>query len=397
MSEKRWPAAPVGPDAEHWVTKGHERTVLVAVHTLVAGQRLLDVVGLIESDHRVQLVYSQAPSLFGGGVSEFLRSIGAFEIPWEQAVHERFDLALAADYGEIDRIQAPVVVMGHGAGRGKRAGGNGPVYGLDASRLLRDGRPVPSTLVLAHESERNVLARQCPEALDVALVVGDPCLDRMRVSLPLRDAYRDELGVRGDRELVVLASTWGRHSLFARLERYLPSLLRQLDPACHQVAMLLHPGAWSAHGHRQLRVWLEDASAAGLELIGPYDDWRPVVMAADYVIGDHGSTTAYAAAIGRPVLCTDLPVATLNPRSLQALLGLEAPRLIRTRPVVPQLQDAARWQAAQPAGALAARLTSRPGQSHRLIRQDLYRLLGISMPGRHRAPDPIPPTSRRER
>jgi hypothetical protein len=388
-----WPVAPVGPDAQRWVTKSDYRSVLVAVHTLVAGQRLMDVVGLIESDSRVQLVYSKAPAAHSGGVGDFLRSIDAFEIPWEQATYERFDLALATAYTDIDRVHAPVVVMAHGAGRGKRAGGDGPVHGLDAGRLLRDGRPVPDVLVLAHESERTVLAQQCPQALDVTLVAGDPCLDRMVVSLPLRDEYRAELGVRDDRELVVLASTWGTHSLFARFERYLPSFLRQLDPRRYKVAMLLHPAAWSAHGGRQLRAWLTDARAAGLVVLDPHIDWRPVVIAADYVIGDHGSTTAYAAALGRPVLCTDLPTDALNPRSLQGLLGIDAPRLIRTRPVVPQLREAARWQATHPAGALAARLTSRPGQSHQLIRRELYRLLGIAMPGRHRAPEPIPPTS----
>lgn len=397
MGEKHWPVAPVGPDAQHWVTKSDYRTVLVAVHTLVAGQRLMDVVGLIETDPRIQLVYSQAPSGHGGGVAEFLRSLGGFEIPWEQATYERFDLALAAAYTDVDRVHAPLVVMSHGAGRGKLSDEGGPVHGLDAGRLLRNGRPVPSALVLAHESERLVLAEQCPQAVDITLVAGDPCLDRMVASLPLRDEYRDELSLGAGQQLVVLASTWGRHSLFARFESYLPSFLRQLDPRQYKVVMLVHPAAWSAHSSRQLLAWLTDARAAGLKLVDQHADWRPVIVAADFVIGDHGSTTAYAAALGRPVLCTDLPTTALNPRSLQGFLGLEAPRLIRTRPIVPQLQEAARWQAALPAGAAAARLTSRPGRSHQLIRRELYRLLGISMPGRHRAADPIPPDSVRGR
>jgi hypothetical protein len=390
MGEQEWRQVPVGPDAQQWVTRTECKSVLVAAHTLVSTQRLMDVVGLIETDQRVQLVFSKAPAVLGDGVIEYLNSVGALEIPWAQAVRENFDLALAAAYASIDRVHGPVMVMQHGAAHGKRSGGTGQVYGLDAGRLLRDGRPVPATLVLSHDADLDILAEQCPQALDIALVAGDPCYDRMVASLPHRDEYRWALGVRPGRELVVVASTWGRHSLFGRLERYLPSLLKQLDPARYEVAMMLHPGAWAAHGNRQVKAWLSGARAAGLQLVEPYVDWRAATIAADYVIGDHGSTTVYAAALGKPVLCTDLPISQLNPASPQAVLGVAAPRLVRGRPVEAQLRAAAAWQQSLPKGDIAARLTSRPGQAHQLFRREMYRLLGLSMPGRHRAPEPIP-------
>ena len=390
MNEHEWRQVPVGFDAGRWVTRDIRATVLVAAHTLVSVQRLMDIVDLVETDPRIQLVFSRAPAVLGAGVPEYLDSIGALQIPWAQAVRERFDLALTAAYASIGELHAPVIAIQHGAAWGKRSGGTGQVYGLDAGRLLRDGKPVPTTLVLSHEADREVLAAQCPEALNVALVAGDPCYDRMVASLPYRDEYRWALGVRARSELIVIASTWGRHSLFGRLEQYLPDLLKQLDPQRHQVAMLVHPGAWAAHGHRQLKAWLSGARAAGLMLIEPELDWRAAAIAADYVIGDHGSTTAYAAAIGKPVLCTDLPLEQLNPASPQALLGMEAPRLVRTKPVEAQLRAAADWQASQPEGGIAARLTSRPGEAHRLLREEMYRLLGMPAPGRHRAPEPVP-------
>ncbi|HEY7594784.1 MAG TPA: hypothetical protein VH969_16650 [Actinophytocola sp.] len=360
------------------------------MHTVVAGHRLMDVVGLIESDPRVQLVYSRAPDVFGGGVDEYLTSLGVLEIPWAQAVHERFDLALAAAHGGIDHLNAPVMVFPHGAAFGKRAGGTGPVYGLDAGRLQRDGRLVVSSLVLSHDSQLETLRRQCEPALEVAVVAGDPCLDLLMASTRLREDYRWALGVRPGRELVLLASTWGRHSLFQRFERYLPTLLRQLDPARYRVAMLIHPAVWFGHGRRQVRAWLAAARAAGLVLVEPEVDWRAAVVAADHVIGDHGSTTVYAAALGRPVLCTDLPIESLNPDSPQSLLGISAPRLVRSRPLVPQLHEAATWRGGLGRDAFARRLTSRPGQAHRLLRAEMYRLLALSMPGRHRAVEPVP-------
>jgi hypothetical protein len=394
VAEQMWQPVPVGLDAPRYVTRTECRTVLVAVHTLVAGQRILDIVGLIESDPRLQLIYSRAPGVFGGGVDELLTSIGALEIPWEQATHEQFDLALAAAYGDIDRIHAPLMTIAHGASFGKRAGGAGPVYGLDAGRLMRDGRVLPASLVLSHDSQLETLRRQCPPALDIAVVAGDPCYDLLLASRSRREDYRWALGVRPDRELVLLASTWGPYSLFGRFERYLPALLRQLDPAGYQVAMLVHPAAWSAHGRRQMRAWLSEYQSAGLVLIEPNVDWRAAVVAADYVIGDHGSSTVYAAALGRPVLCTDLPIDTLNPGSPQFQLGIDAPRLVRARHIEPQLRAAA-WWANVGRDRLAERLTSRPGQAHRLLRDEMYRLLGIPACGRHRALEPVPtPTIR---
>lgn len=390
MAVQEWQSVPVGPKAERYVTRTTCKTVLVAVHTVVAGHRLLDVVGLIESDPRVQLVYSRAPDVFGGGVDEYLSSLGVLEIPWAQAVHERFDLALAAAHGDIANVNAPVMVFPHGAAFGKRAGGTGPVYGLDAGRLLRDGRPVVASLVLSHDSQLETLRRQCEQALDVAVVAGDPCLDLLMASTPSREDYRWALGVRPGQELVLLASTWGPHSLFQRFERYLPTLLKQLDPARYRVAMLVHPAVWFGHGRRQVRAWLSAARAAGLVLVEPEVDWRAAVVAADHVIGDHGSTTVYAAALGRPVLCADLPVHSINPDSPQSLLGMSAPRLIRSRPVVPQLDEAARWRDSLAPDTFARQLTSRPGRAHRLLRAEMYRLLGLSVPGRHRAVEPVP-------
>jgi hypothetical protein len=390
MNDQQWREVPVGPSAQRWVTRKDCRNVLVATHTVVAGQRLLDVVGLIEDDPRIQVVYTRMPDVFGRGVAEFLTSIDALEIPWEQARQERFDLALAASYGDLEQIRAPLMVMGHGASRGKCVAGTGQVWGLGSDQLLRDGQVVPASLMLSNESDLEVLRRQCPQAVDAAVVVGDPCFDRMLASVPLRAEYRRALGVGPDRELVAIASTWGRHSLFERFENYLPTLLAQLDPERYEVAMLVHPAVWFGHGRRQVRAWLSAARDAGMLLVEPDVDWRAAVLAADYVLGDHGSTTTYAAALDRPVLCTDLPVDELNPVSPQAFLGTNAPRFTRSRPLPDQFRDAVAWQKSLPPGDIAARLTSRPGQAHRLLRWEMYRLLGLSVPGRHRAAEPIP-------
>ncbi len=389
MDEREWSAVPVGVDAHRWVTRAGCRTVLVAVHSVVSGQRLLDVVEQVESDPRVQVVFTRAPDVFGTGVARFLDSAGALEIPWRQAVHERFDLVLAAACGAVDRLHGPLVLMAHGAGYGKRIGPGGQVYGLDAQRLTRDGRVLPAALLLSHEEQRAVLAEQCPEALPVAAVVGDCCYDRMVLSAPSRDRYRRAMGVRAGQELVVVASTWGRSALVERHRELFAAVVRELDPTRFRVAALIHPAVWSGHGHRQLRSWLAGPRAGGLHLVEPERDWRPTAIAADHVIGDHGSTAVYAAALGASVLVTGSGADQLQPGSAQAFLASRAPRWRPGSNTERQLRAAARTRPDDLVAGVVARLTERPGQAHALVRERLYELLGLPVPGRHRLPDPI--------
>jgi hypothetical protein len=265
------------------------------------------------------------------------------------------------------------------------------VYGLDAPRLTRDGRVLASALLLSHERERDILRDQCPQAIPVASVVGDPCLDRMVSSLPWRDHYRRALGVADHQSLVVVSSTWGADGLFGHAPDLLPRLLEELSPRRFRVVALLHPAVWAAHGWRQVRAWLRDCRDAGLILADPDVDWRAVVIAADHVVGDHGSVTTYAAAIGRPVVHLAPPGAGLTaPGSGQRLVTDRAPRLDLQRPVQPQLI------AARPVGrrAVAAALTSRPGRAGALIRRTMYDLLRLPEPGRHRRPAPVPAPDR---
>lgn len=396
MTSDAWPPAPIGIDAPRWATRTSCRTVLVVVHTLVSGQRLLDVIEYIESDPRVQVVFTVAPDAFNHVVPQYLRDLDALVLPWQQAVRERFDLALAAAHGGLQELHAPLVVLPHGARYGKHTRrladdgstvGEGPVYGLDAQRLTRDGRVLAAALVLAHEDDREVLRRQCPEALAVALVAGDPCFDRLVASLPWRCRYRDALAVGDDQQLVVVASTWGRDGIFGNAPDLLPQIMSQLSQRRFQVAALLHPAVWGAHGERQVRAWLAECREAGLILLDPREDWRALVVAADYVIGDHGSVTAYGAAIGRPILYLPAARPTMITRgSVQELVASRATRFDPGQLVLPQLRAA---QAIDRRAVVAA-LTSRPGRANVLIRRALYRLLRLAEPGRHRSPLPVP-------
>lgn len=371
-------------------------TVLIVAHTIVTCHRLFDVVDLVETDPRVQVVFTVAPSAFNHSVPHYLQELGALVVPWQQAIRERFDLAVTAAYSGLQDLHAPLMMMAHGAGHGKLTrppAGRGPlldecpVYGLDAQRLTSDGAVLAATILLSHDGEREILRRQCPQALPVAVLTGDPCFDRLMASLPWRPRYRRALGVADDQELVVLCSTWGPDGLFGHAPDLLPWVMDQLAGERFRVAALLHPAVWAAHGTRQVRAWTRECREAGLLLPDPLQDWRALLVAADHLIGDHGSVTAYGAGIGRPVL----HLAPTRPNviaagSAQQLVTATAERLDRRLPLVPQLRTVRTVDR----DAVVAALTSHPGRAHQLIRRTMYRLLQLDEPGRHRTPTPVP-------
>ncbi len=384
----QWRQVPIGLDAARWVTRTSCKTVLVVVHTVTMGQRLASMLPLFETDQRVQVIFTAAPHALGGGVARLLRRLDGVVIPWEQATRTTFDLALAAGYAAVHELHAPLVVVPHGAGRNKLvvrrdargAIAAGGVWGLDRQNLVQDGRVVPDAIVLAHRSDLAVLGRQCPEAVPAAAVVGDLCYDQLVVSAARRAAYRRAMGVAEEARLVVTASTWGSHSLFGQLTDLHDRMLAELPSGKYQISALLHPNVWYGHGPRQIRAWKGGAMRRGLGLVPPDSEWLGALLAADIVVGDAGSSTAYAAAAGVPVILGGLPAEGVAPGSPAALLAAAAPRLRLERPMTGQLEDAIRRHSADQSRAVADRITSEPGQFNRNMRRLIYRLLGLAQP-----------------
>ncbi|RFU41852.1 hypothetical protein DZF91_09345 [Actinomadura logoneensis] len=386
MSDSEWRPFPVGMDAGRWVTRSGCKTLLVVVHTVTSGQRLLSAARLVENDLRVQVVFTRGPDAFGAGVDEFLDGIGAARVPWRQAVRTEFDLALAAGYGGLAELHAPVVVMPHGIGHTKlvrrgvgRAVGERVAYGLDPQRLVRDGTLVPAALVLPHEDDLAALGRSCPEAVPAAHVVGDPSFDVLAASLARRSSYQVALGAGDGRKLVVVCSTWGPKSLLGRRPDLWSRLLDELPEDEYQVVTLLHPHVWAAHGSFQVRTWLAGRLRRGLSLVPPEADWIAVLAAADWIVGDQGSATVYGAAAGVPVLLGSYAAGEVAPGSAAARLAEVVPRIGRAS-LTRQLAQAAEGFSADRHRDVVARITSRPGRFDRLMRRLVYRRLRLPQP-----------------
>ncbi|MFF7637834.1 NAD(P)-dependent oxidoreductase [Kitasatospora sp. NPDC008050] len=381
------------PIAGQWTTLPGCKQVLVVVHTLVYGQRLRDLLPLFRADLRTQLVFTVGPHPFNSGVEGFLQRLGGRVLPWEVAVRTNFDLILAAGARGTEQLRGPLVHLPHGVGYLKLSrpddGPDRTVAGLGRRYLTWDGRVVPAALALAHRNDAAELARCCPEALPIASVVGDASYDRIAAELPRRAVHRRALGLREDERLLLVCSTWGSGSLFQRIGSLLPRLRTELPAERYRIALLLHPNVWAGHGGWQIRSWLGNDPNGHPFLIEPELDWRPLLIAADFIIGDHGSLTLYGAMTSAPILISHDPQQDVNPRSPGARLARTGPWLSARQPLDEQLERAATEYRRERYRPIAEQISSEPGRFNRNMRGLLYRLLLLDEPNGEPPTEPL--------
>ncbi|WP_026425926.1 hypothetical protein [Actinokineospora inagensis] len=391
-----WIRDPTAAADRHWATRQGCKSVLVMVPHLVAGARLLDLLPLLEDDHRVQVVFTQPePWENWQATGDFLAQHGGVVLPWSQARRGEYDLVLAGSLRGIDEVSGPVLLIPHGGGfaqyrrwRPRETGESwAPVLNLDSTQLIRDGRVRAAAIVLTHDDELAVLEQVCPQAVPYAVVAGDIAFDRLTTSRPHRDDYRAALGVSARQGLVVISSTWGPASAFGRHPGLFDRVLAGLPPDRYRVVGLLHPNIWSHHGAWQIRAWLARCLRSGLGLVPPDAGWRAALVAADHLIGDYGSVTTYAAGLGVGVLMSAGPDGPLRSGSPAAVVAESVPWWQPERPLVEQfVVDAGLGE------RVCGLLTSRPRQTGGILRQTMYRLLELTEPAGEVTlrPDPAP-------
>ncbi|MFD7318787.1 hypothetical protein [Streptomyces sp. NPDC059883] len=381
-----------------WLTVLDCKRLLIVAHTVTFAQRLREILCLLEADFRIQVVFTTPPHAFGEGVSRYLESLGIATVPWEEARRAEFDLALAAGSRGVHELRAPVVRISHGAGHIKlltdtstlEPGETRAPGMLSRQHLLHEGRVGPAAIVYAHERDLEELARSCPEALPVAQVVGDPCVDRIVAGRSRREEYRGALGLAAGQRLVVVSSTWGPTSTFGRLDALLPQLLSQLPRRDYRVALLLHPNVFAGHGGWQVHSWLAGCRGRGIAVVPPEADWQAPLIAADWIIGDHGSLTAYGTLTDAAMLLTPGPRREISAYSPAALLATLAPVISPAYPLDEQLRYAAERHRPGQYEQVASLLSSAPGQFHQRMRAVIYRLLKLGEPAWAPLVPPLP-------
>ncbi|MFJ2216016.1 hypothetical protein ACIQVO_33865 [Streptomyces sp. NPDC101062] len=373
--------------------------VLAVARTLTSATRLRDVTRLLRPEDGIEVSYTVNPgSAFDAGLPEYLNGLGVTVLSWREARRRRFHLVVAcAVHRSMYRRDTPLVVLPHGAGYNRivteSTGDTSSPAGLSARELMRRGKVLPSCICVSHDEQIARLAVSCPEAVPYAVTVGDPCFDRIRDSLPRRDIYRERLGVVGGRRLVVVHSTWSRHSLLGRCPDLPERLLAELPADEYAVALVLHPNVWARHTTDGVLERLARAMDAGLLVIPPQEGWRAAVVAGDWVIGDHGSTTFYSAALDRVTLLAATGLDELDPASPTAAFARRAPALDPGGPLLEQLLGAVdRHVPGELDDVFALQLGAR-GEGAERTRRKLYSYLehrGVRLPPEAGPPDPVP-------
>ncbi|WP_154697134.1 hypothetical protein [Lentzea guizhouensis] len=393
---------PIGARSDAWVTVAPQRRVLLVAHNLTTVTRLLDVICVFDSDPRVQVVASWSGSdPFHRDLDQVFTDLGVVTVPWVQALHTRFDLAIAASHhGGLADLNSPLVILSHGIGYTKNSPGNRKpetgnrkpetgnrkpetgnrqTFGLSPQWLLDDGRPIADALVLSHPEQLDRLRAAVPEVAHTAVIAGDPCFDRIRASLGLRRRYRRLIAGDERRKIVVVSSTWSAGSTFGRRPDLLRHLMSEL-PLDYQVVGIVHPNTWAGHGPWQIRTWLADCLRAGLVLVPPAEGWRAALIAADCLIGDIGATTAYGSAIDVPTLLAAFPEDNVAAGSPVAVLGDIAARLDPRESLRTQIDRAIALHRPGAYDRVTELVTSVPDESPKLLRALFYRLMNVSEP-----------------
>jgi hypothetical protein len=374
--------------------------VLGVARTLTSATRVLDVMDLLRTEDGIAKYYTVNPgSAFADGLHEYLASVvGQNLLTWKEATRRSFHLAVAcAVHPSMRRLDAPLMVMPHGAGYNRlvreSTGDATSPAGLSRRELVHRGKVVPAVIGLSHHDQLARLFKSCPEAVPRAEVIGDWCFQRLKESEAQRDWYRARLGVADGRRLVVVHSTWSEHSLLGRYPRLPLDLVTALPADEFAVATVFHPNVWARHAWPTVLERLRTPMDAGLMVIPPQEGWRAAVVASDWVIGDHGSTTFYSAAADRVTLLATTGIEELDPASPAAAFGRTAPRLDPEGDLYEQLLRAEQDHDPGMLRPVIDSQLSDVDKSGELTQRRMYEFLrhrGIRLPGGPPEPRPVP-------
>ncbi|WP_236650243.1 MULTISPECIES: hypothetical protein [Kutzneria] len=357
--------------------------VLVVVHSVAAGERVLAAARAVEGLPGVQVVFTQSPGPADNRVADFLIGTDALTTPWERAALERFDLVIAASPTSVGTLRGALLLLPEVSTDGEIVDHNGRRCVPALNGLLRQRAVDPDTVVigLPHDAAVAALQAASPGTRRHAVVIGDPAYDYLLDALAHRDAHRERLGVHRDQRLGIVLSTRGPDSLLGRSPALFGRIAADLPTSGDRLICHLHPDVWVRHGRRQVLAWAGPLVRARMRFLRLGQGWQVPIAAADYVVGDHGALTAYAAATGKPVYLAN-PVPSTAPDSL----GEAVARYGRFLDPAVSLGAQFDWTA-RPSASVVRRVTSVPGRSADLLRTECLRLLRITDSARQTVDD----------
>ncbi|MFC4335765.1 hypothetical protein [Salininema proteolyticum] len=290
-----------------------------------------DVAPLFAVDPRITVSYT-VPA--GPGASKYRHQAELFAhrhrlplVPWSELPTIGADLLLTSSpRPEMLSLGIPVATLPHGAGHNRFLPETEGVAGLSRDHLRTIDGTIPSLISLPGKAALDRLRTDAPEAAERAVVTGDLCFERILDSRSLRDEYRRALGITPEQALVTVTSTWGRDSLIGRHVDLVSRLHEMIDLDSTSLAYIPHPNIDGAHQAGSAAL-VQHHLTNGLVMVPPEEGWRALLIASDYVLGDHGSVTYYAAALGKKVAIGEFGFDEMPEDGPLAELGRSLPRL----------------------------------------------------------------------
>jgi hypothetical protein len=372
-----------GPQPETWQVL---RTVLIVVRNLTSLDRLMDYIPLFAGDGRIGVVFTvDRGSNFSADIEEHLKRLGVTLVRWEKAIEQTYDLIIAAHANKhICRLHGPILLVSHGVGYNRRVventGDPTAAVGTSDNELTADGIPYPKIIGVSHPDQIDQIKRSCPQAADRARLIGDPTFDRMRASMVRRREYRRALGIGTAQKLVVVTSTWGGRSLMGAHKDFVHRLVAQLPMDEFRVALVLHPNIWVTHTDFKIKQEFRDAMDGGLLLIPPDNGWRAALIAADLILGDHGSVTFYGFALQAPTAQVADGLEELTPDSALAMFCHAAVVFNKWHGVREQLAALVRDHDPLYTERIATQAIDAQSDSHQIIYEMIYEELRLTPP-----------------
>lgn len=375
-----------------------ERSVLAVVRNPASLNRIATILPLLDSDERLEIkITVDEGSRFARGIGRRLHDLGIDVVAWDDACTRPTDLVIAAHVNpNLAAMSAPIVVLPHGAGYNRRRFDlreDDSIVGLSRAELTCGGVVVPDVIALSHDEQRGRLQRMCPEANEFTRTIGDPTFDRMLASQSRRSRFRGLLNVPRDNKLVVVTSTWNEFSALGEHPMLVHRLAAQLPLDTFTIAVVLHPNIWAGHSPYGTRAFLTDPRDSGVIVVPP-DCWESALLAADLIIGDHGSVSFYGVALGIPFLQASDGLAELDPDSPSAMLSRAAERLNVDGDLRYQVERALDRPASRELIEITDQTLGQRGKSWGILHHLFYELMDLApprpSPRMHPVRDPFP-------
>jgi hypothetical protein len=358
------------------------------VRTKTSALRAHELVHVVfGSDPRIRVVYVfDAGSRINGWLTIWEVDQEVQVLSWQEGLKVDHDLVITfSENIDYSQLSGPIFLFPHGLGNNKwipsPSGDDFSLSGLPPPKVLRKvlkaGR---LTFVVTHPDQARQLAAAVGAAIPF-LVAGDISFAILRASLEPRhvERYRRHLGT-GLRRLVLVSSTWGAGAILGACPELLDHLLAQLPMDSYQIACIAHCNVWDRDGPDELRRKLQRQLQAGLVLVPP-KYWHSAVASANVAIVDHGSIGLYAVAAGKPVILGAFSKTEVVAGTSMAKLGVVAPRLSLTIPVLPLIETATTSHDSGLAAHFTNMLFKYPDDGGQIIQHHLYAHLGLTPHG----------------